>query len=96
MRMKMTFEGLNVRYVLVRLFTDGTYKYVTDVEFVPNKYCKWEDGKQAYFFDSKDFAESVCLGLNTNNIGCFVMEVPDYFDESKFVNTKEEEPDERV
>lgn len=93
MRVRVTFEGLNVRYVLVILFTDGTYKYVTDVE---NKYCKWEAGKQAYFFDSKDFAESVCLGLNVNNTGCFVMEVPDYFDESKFVNTKEEEPDERV
>lgn len=78
-----------VKYVIVKIFNDNTIKFVTDVLYEPHKECKWEEGKKAYFFDSRTYAEDVCFGLNVNGYGCFVMEVPDYFNEGDFINRVE-------
>lgn len=86
---KITFgtrSTCKVRYVIAVLFTDNTYKYVTKVETYPHEWCEWNDGEKAYFFDDKVDAEEVCLGLNINGTGAFVVEVPDYFDERNFKN----------
>ena len=90
-RTKPTFGSMatcKVRYVIAVMFTDNTYKYVTHVHVEPHKYCEWLDGEKAYFFSDRVSAEDVCLGLNVNGTGCFVMEVPDWFDESNFINSK--------
>lgn len=83
-----------VRYVIAILFTDNTYKYVTKVETYPHKWCEWNDGEKAYFFDDKVYAEEVCLGLNVNGTGAFAVEVPGYFGEKNFTNVKKEEENE--
>ena len=79
------FTG-KIRYVIAVIFTDNTYKYVTKVETYPHKYCEWNDGEKAHFFDDKADVEEICLGLNVNGTGAFVVEVPDYFDEENFKN----------
>lgn len=88
MARKATFGTLatcKVRYVIAVVFTDNTFKYVTDVQYSP-KYCEWADGKQAYFFSDRISAEDICFGLNANGTGAFVMEVPGYFDDCNFKN----------
>ena len=84
-----TMASCKVRYVIAVMFTDNTFRYVTKVNVVPHKYCEWKDGEKAYFFNDRIYAEDVCLGLNVNGNGCFVMEVPDYFPEGNFTNAKE-------
>jgi hypothetical protein len=87
---KATFGTLctaKVKYVIVRVKMDNTLKYVTDVSYSP-KEVHWEDGKKAYFWESKVQAEDICLGLNANGYGTFVMEIPDYFDDDNFQNVK--------
>ena len=76
-----------VRYTIVKVQTDNTLKYATDISYSP-KEVHWEDGKQAYFWLDRKQAEDVCLGLNANGYGTFVMEIPDYFDDDKFQNVK--------
>ena len=93
MAKKATFGTLatcKVQYVIVIIFDDGTFKFITDVLYEPHKVCKWESGKKAYVFDSKKYAEDICFGLNVNGSDAFVMEVPDYFDDNKFNNPKKE------
>ena len=90
-RTKATFGSMStakVRYVIVKVQTDNTHKFVTDVSYSP-KEVLWEDGKKAYFWESKVQAEDVCFGLNANGNGTFVMEIPDYFDDDNFQNVKE-------
>lgn len=79
-----------VKYVIIVLFpAERKFKFVTDVETYPHKYCKWENGKKAMIF-SKKYAEDICFGLNVNGTSCFVMELPDFFREEDFNNPKEE------
>ena len=78
-----------VKYVIVKIFNDNTIKYVTEIEHYPHKYVHWDDDKQAYFFDDRKYAEDVCFGLNVNSYGCFVMEVPEFFNEGDFINRVE-------
>lgn len=85
-----TMATCKVRYVIVIIFDDNTFKFVTDVLYEPHKECRWEDGKQAYFFNTKTYAEDICFGLNVNGSSAFVMEVPDYFEDNKFNNPKKE------
>ena len=81
-----------VKYVICVLFPEEhKFKFVTDVETCPHKYCKWESGKQAKFFGEKKYAEDICFGLNVNGTSCFVMEVPDYFNEEDFSNEENKE-----
>ena len=80
-----------VSYVIIIPFADNTYWYVSQVHDTPTKYCEWNSGEQAYFFRDRISAEDVCLGLNVNGTGCFVMEVPDWFSESDFKNDGEKE-----
>lgn len=90
---KATFGTLatcKVRYAIVIIFDDNSIKFVTDVLYEPHKECKWEEGKKAYFFDSRTYAEDVCFGLNCHGTGAFVMEVPEYFNEGDFKNMVEE------
>ena len=76
-----------VKYVICVLFpSKGKYKFVNDVQFSPHKECRWEDGAKAMFFEDKVYAEDLVLGLNVNGTSCFVMEVPDWFNEDDFVN----------
>ncbi len=75
-----------IKYVIVVLFPKGKYKFVTNVEYSPHKYCEWKNGEQAEFFTSKTNAEDICFGLNANGNSCFVMEVPDFFNEKDYVN----------
>lgn len=82
-----TMSTAKVRYTIVKVQTDNTLKYVTDVSYSP-KEVLWEEGKQAYFWLSKAQAEDVCFGLNANGYGTFVMEVPDYFEDENFKNMK--------
>lgn len=78
-----------VKYVICVLFEDkGKYKFVSKVEYEPHKVCEWKDGEKAYFFGSKSYAEDICFGLNVNGTSCFVMEIPDYFNEDAFINPK--------
>ena len=49
---KVTFGTMctaKVRYTIVKVQTDNTLKYVTDISYSP-KEVHWEDGKQAYFW----------------------------------------------
>lgn len=86
---KVTFGSMatcTVRYAIVIINIDNTIRYVTKVQTVPHKYCEWNKGEQAYFFESRECAEDVCFGLNVNGTGAFVMEVPDYYDYENFKN----------
>ena len=77
----------NIKYIICVLFPQkGMYKFVSDVQYDPHKYCEWKDGAKAMFFDSKVYAEDICFGLNANGTSCFVMEIPDFFKEEDFVN----------
>ena len=79
-----------VKYVIIVLFpNEHKFKFVNNVETYPHKYCEWKDGEQALFFESKRRAEDICFGLNVNGTSCFVMEVPDFFNEEDFKNPKE-------
>ena len=89
-----TCATCKVFYVIVKIFPNGNIKFVTDVEVYPHKYCEWNDGKQAKFFDSKAYAEDICFGLNVNGNSTFVMEVPDYFNQEDFVNPKGDDNEE--
>ena len=87
---KVTFGTMctaKVRYTIVKVQTDNTLKYVTDISYSP-KEVHWEDGKQAYFWLDRKQAEDVCLGLNANGYGTFVMEIPDYFTDDTFQNVE--------
>ena len=86
-----TMATCKIKYVITVLFPHGKYKFVTDVQYSPHKYCEWKDGEQAYFFDTKKYAEDICFGLNVNGTSCFVMEVPDFFNEEDFVNATSED-----
>ena len=93
-RTKPTFGTLatcKVRYVIAVLYNDNSIKFVTSVNYEPHKYCEWNDGEKAYFFDDRVYAEDICFGLNVNGTGCFVMEVPDWFKDENFINPKKEE-----
>ena len=79
-----------LQYVIVIYYTDNTIKFVTDVLYDPHKECRWEAGKQAYFFPDRKWAEDVCFGLNCNGTGAFVMTVPDYFNAENFKNPPKE------
>jgi len=82
----------NVKYVICVLFPGkGKYKFVSNVECSPHKYCEWKDNEKALFFESKAHAEDICFGLNVNGTSCFVMEIPDFFNEEDFVNPVLEE-----
>lgn len=96
-RKKATFGTIcncEMRYTIVKFFTDNTVKFVTNVQIVPHKYCEWKDGEKAHFFKDRIQAEDVCFGLNANGYGCFVMEIPDYFDDNCFTNSKDEKESE--
>ena len=81
-----TIATCKVRYIIVIIFNDNSIKFLTDVHYEPHKYCEWLDGKQAYFFDDRKYAEDICFGLNANGWGAFVMEVPDFFNDDNFTN----------
>lgn len=92
---RVTFGSMctaKIRYAIIKLNSDNTHKFVTEISFSP-KEVKWEDGKKALLLDKK-YAEDVCLGLNANGYGCFVVEIPDYFDDEDFTNVKKEEENE--
>lgn len=63
-------------------------KFVSKVSTYPKKVCEWNDGEKAFFFESREYAEDVCFGLNANGTSCFVMEVPDFFNYDDFINPK--------
>lgn len=89
-RTKVTFGSMStakVRYVIVKLSTDNTLKFVTDVSYSP-KEVYWNEGEKAMIFQDKKHAEDICFGLNANGYGTFVMEVPDYFEDENFKNVK--------
>ena len=81
-----TIAKCEMKYAIIKVKTDNSIKFVTDVQFYPQKYCEWKDGQKAKLFEDKTYAEDICLGLNTNGNGCFVMEIPDFFDENDFTN----------
>lgn len=81
-----TMATCKVRYVIAVIFTDNTHKFVTKMQNYPHHVCEWNNGEQAIFFDDKKCAEDTCFGLNLNDTGAFVIEVPDYFNESMFKN----------
>lgn len=86
---KVTFGTMcnaKLSYAIVILYTDGSAKFVTDVQFVPCKECRWDAGKEAYIFDDRKYAEDICFGLNANGTGAFVITIPDYFSKEKFRN----------
>jgi hypothetical protein len=84
-----------VKYVIIVLFpSECKFKFVTSVQSYPHKYCEWKDGEKAIFF-SKKYAEDICFGLNVNGTSCFVMEVPDFFNEEDFFNPEKEKEDEK-
>lgn len=89
MARKVNFGSMatcEVKYVIIVLFpTEQKFKFVTDVQVYPHKYCEWKDGEKAMFFN-KRYAEDICFGLNVNGASCFVMEVPDYFNDNDFLN----------
>ena len=77
----------NIKYVICVFFPqEGMYKFVSKVKYSPHKYCEWKNKEKALFFDNKVYAEDICFGLNANGTSCFVMEVPDFFNEDDFVN----------
>ena len=82
-----TMATCKIKFVILVL-QKGKHKFVTEVQYSPHKQCLWEVGKQAYFFADRKYAEDICFGLNVNGTSSFVMEVPDYFDEKDFVNSK--------
>lgn len=97
-KQKATFGSMatcKVRYVIAILYNDNSVKFLTDVHYEPHKYCEWLDGKPAYFFDDRKYAEDICFGLNVNGTGSFVMEVPDYFEDRNFGNPEKEKEDEK-
>ena len=92
MAKKVTFGSCatcDVKYVIVKILPNHKLMFVTDVEVVPHKFVHWDFGKTAKFFSSKGQAEDICFGLNVNGYPTFVMEVPDYFNESDFKNPSE-------
>ena len=89
-KVKFGLASCVVKYVIIVLFpSERKFKFVTDVEVYPHKYCKWENGKKAKIFEKRQ-AEDICFGLNVNGTSCFVMELPDFFREEDFNNPEEE------
>lgn len=89
-----TMSKCVVKYAIVKVSTDNSFKFVTDVEFYPKKYVHWESGKKAVLFESKKYAEDICFGLNANGYGCFVMEIPEFFNDDQFFNAEDKESEE--
>ena len=96
---KVTFGTMatcEVRYAIIKVSTNNKIRFVTDVEFYPKKYCEWKGGQKAKLFSDRKSAEDICFGLNVNGYGCFVMEVPDYFNDDQFINEEDKESEENV
>ena len=77
--------GVKCRWAIALLFEKGI-RYVTSIEWNPKTF-QWESGKEAMYFDSKEYVDDIAFGIMMNFYPVVVMEVPDGYE---LRNPKEE------
>jgi len=76
-----------VRYAIIILTSNTTFKFVTKIEIYPKKVFEYKDNEKAVLINDKREAERICFGMNANGFTCFVIEIPDQvFDEENLKN----------
>lgn len=69
--------GVKCRWAIGLLFNSGI-RFVTSIKWQPKTF-KWESGKEAMYFDSKEHVDDIAFGIQMNFYPAVVMEVPDGF-----------------
>ena len=84
-------ETVSVKYCIILLFEGGKkLRFVTFINSGTKEF-KWEAGKQAHFFESREYAADTATAMNCNNYPAFVMAVPSVFNYEDFTNPEKGE-----